>query len=403
MRPLSYSSISTYEQCPLLYKLKYIEGRREEKKFYLSWGKSLHDALEFLYGVKVPPAPSMDDVLACYREKWRDGGYETAEQEKNYFAEGERILTDYYLANIENWRLPAAVERQFNLEIDGVKLTGFFDRVDKLDNGTLAIVDYKSSQRLFDKDYLAGDLQLTLYQLAAEMLWDLPVSKLSLYHLRSNTACCTGPRSADQLDEARNLIARVAAKIERGCFEPVENHYCPCDFPERCPYYGHLYKIDRSQTFPSGYPEELTPALKQAQAELAFGAVLKDIDIKQVVEEYAERKADEKEAEARVKELAEIIKAFSASEQVKRVYGLEHAVTLSESGKATFDGERVRKILEPVGLWEKVLGFDQKALRSLIDEGGLAADTKKALAEAETVTSVPRLTVKKLLEEELAD
>ena len=85
--------------------------------------------------------------------------------------------------------MPIAVEKSFYLDIDGIKLRGFIDRVDKLESGGLAIIDYKTNKELFTAAYLADDLQLTTYQMAAEQMWGLPVESLTLYHLRSNTAC----------------------------------------------------------------------------------------------------------------------------------------------------------------------------------------------------------------------
>jgi hypothetical protein len=40
MRPLSYSSISLYQQCPLLYKLWYVDGLKPKPRPPLSFGSS---------------------------------------------------------------------------------------------------------------------------------------------------------------------------------------------------------------------------------------------------------------------------------------------------------------------------------------------------------------------------
>jgi len=359
MRALSYSSISTYNQCPLLYKLKYIDGKKEKEKFYLSWGKSLHGALEFLYGVKVPPPPTLAEVLNYYEENWLAAGYDSAEQEEKYRSYGRELLEEYYQANISRFRLPLAVERRFTLDFGDVKFTGFFDRVDKLDDGSLAILDYKSNREIFDKDYLANALQLTFYQLAAETLWELPVSKMTLYHLRSNTPFSTKPRPAVELERARAMIIEVAAHIKAGMFAAKENRYCPCDFPRDCPLYRHAYTDDKVQ--------------------LSLESEFKGVDIKKVVEDYARLKAETKENKVKIKLLAEVIQRYGEAERLNRVYGTEHAVTLSKNRRVDYDGEAVRQILEPLGLWPQVQTLDRKALQQLIKDADIEPDVKEKL------------------------
>ncbi len=359
MRPLSYSSISTYNQCPLLYKLKYIDGKKEKEKFYLSWGKSLHGALEFLYGVKVPPPPTLDEVLNHYEENWLSAGYESAEQEDKYRSYGRELLQEFYQTNISHFRLPLAVERRFTLDFGEVKFTGFFDRIDKLEDGTLAILDYKSNREIFNKDYLANALQLTFYQLAAESLWDLPVSQMTLYHLRSNTPFSTKPRPPAELERARAMIINVADSIKAGKFAAKENRYCPCDFPEDCPYYRHGYADDKVQ--------------------LSLESEFKGVDIKKVIEDYVRLKAEAKENKIKTKLLAEVIQRFGEVEKLNRVYGNEHAITLSKNRRIDYDGEAVRKILEPLGLWSQAQTFDRKALELMMKDSVLDPDVQEEL------------------------
>jgi len=132
--------------------------------------------------------------------------------------------------------MPIAVEHWFYVDIEGVKLRGIIDWVDKLDSGGLAIIDYKTNQGLFTNDDLKNKLQLTLYQLATEQTWFRPVEQLTLYHLRTNTPCSCRPRDKQQVNEARRIVLEVAENITARRFPATENQYCPSDFPEHCPY-----------------------------------------------------------------------------------------------------------------------------------------------------------------------
>jgi putative RecB family exonuclease len=380
-RPLSYTQISLYQACPLSYKLQYIDGLRPKDKWYFSFGSTLHLCAEYLFKVKVPPPPSLEALLDFYEAKWLSQGYESAEEEAKYRAYGREILTRFWEIHHPAFRMPLAVEHLFYIDVEGVKLRGYIDRVDKLESGGLSIVDYKSSQNLFTVDDLSQDLQLTLYQLAVQQIWQLPVERLTLYHLRSNTPCSCGPREPAQLEAARRLVLTVAENIARGEFPAVENQYCPCDFPEYCPYYRHQYLA----AGPGPVKQGVLPGLVVAEA----------------VEEYVALQSEIKELESRLDELRQVIIDFCQAEGINRVFGEEHAVTYKMTEKTGFDEEAVRALLEPVGLWPQVLGLDPARLRQLLNDEGVAGDIRNRIqALKQVVATFPRLSVRKLTKEE---
>ncbi|MDD5590688.1 MAG: PD-(D/E)XK nuclease family protein, partial [Dehalococcoidales bacterium] len=252
---------------------------------------------------------------------------------------------------------------------------------DKLDSGGLSIVDYKSNQELFSSEYLRSNLQLTLYQLAAEQLWHLPVERLTLYHLRSNTPCSCQPRQGSQLEETKRLVGEVAENIAGNRFPAVENQYCPCDFPEYCPYYRHQYmrnSLDSDRQ-----------------------AALSRIPEADLVERYVSLQAEIKELECQLEEARQMIIDFCQDEGLSRVFGREHAVTYKLVEKTGFSEDMVRELLEPEGLWGEVLSFDQSRLRQLITGDKLAEDIRQKLkALRQVISTYPRLLPKKLIDEE---
>jgi RecB family exonuclease len=381
LRPLSYTQISTYLSCPLGYKLQYIDGLKPKDKWYFSFGSTLHLCAEHFFKVKVPPPLSLDELLDFYERNWISKAYESAEEEAKYRAYGREILTEFWRIHHPDFRMPLAVERMFNIDIDGVKLRGFIDRVDKLASGKLAVIDYKSSQGLFTGEDLEKDLQLTLYQLAVEQLWQLPVAQLTLYHLRSNTPCSCGPRGKERLEAARRTVLAVAEDIAQQKFPAVENQYCPCDFPEHCPYYRQQYMA----TAPEPGRQGVLPGLVAAEA----------------VEEYVSLQAQIKELRARLDEVKQAIIDFCRAEGLNRVFGQEHAVTYKLIEKTGFNEDEVRALLEPEGLWAQVLGFDPARLKELLDDEEIPDALRRELKALEQVISVsPRLWAKQLSEEE---
>jgi putative RecB family exonuclease len=329
----------------------------------------------------VPPPPSLEKLLQFYDQNWKSAGYQSAEEEANYKEYGKTILTRFWEIHTADFRMPIAVERQFYIDIEGVKLRGIIDRVDKLESGGLAIVDYKTTQELFTNEALRDNLQLTLYQIAAEQTWQLPVEKLTLYHLRSNTPCSCSPRGEKEVKEAKRLVVEIAEQIASQHFPAKEGPFCPCDFPEHCPYYRHKY--DPALTAP-------------AQKEILCGTAVED-----AVEQYVSLQQQIKTLQMELEELKEKIVALCQEEELNRVYGREHALTYKLVETVGFDEEEVRAVLEPLGLWDRVLSFDQGKLKQLLADDGLAKEIRDKLEALRRVTSCsPRLWVRKLREEE---
>src|SRR5688572_12357800 len=183
-RPLSHSSMSMYNECPQKYKFKYIDKIPEKPRHFFSFGQSVHLALEYFYGVTTPPAPTLAQVLEHYKQNWVSAGYKSVDQEHEYFEDGKAMITAYYHKHLPDFAIPFFVEYNFNLSVDGVPVTGKVDRIDKLADGTLAILDYKTGKQL-KGGRVEEDAQLTMYQLACESLLGAEVSRLSFYHVPS--------------------------------------------------------------------------------------------------------------------------------------------------------------------------------------------------------------------------
>ncbi len=378
MKPLSYTQISLYQSCPLCYKLQYIDGLEQKEKGYFSFGTTMHACAEYFFKVKVPPPPSLDELLKFYEQNWLSEGYESAEEEANYKAYGREMLAKFWEIHSSDFRMPIAVEWMFNVDIEGVKLRGFIDRVDKLDSGGLSIVDYKTDKELFTKDDLEKNLQLTLYQLAVEQSWYLQVERLTLYHFRSNTPCSCQPRGEAQLEEARSLVLAVAGGIDEERFPAIESERCPCDFAEHCPYY-------RQKLVPE--PEETD--------------ILGGMAVAEAIERYVSLQSEIKELQLQFDEIRQMIIDFCQAEGLNRVYGREYAITYKIVERAGFGEDEVRALLEPEGLWERVLGFDQSRLRQLAADEAVAKDIRHKLEALRKVISThPQLWVRRLIEEE---
>jgi len=352
-----------YLDCPLRYKLVYVDGLEIEEKYYFSFGNSLHKALAFFYDTKVPHPPLLEELLKFYQDNWEKEGYENEEQEKEYFEYGKQILTEFYNKHIKDYHIPLAVERRFNFQVEGIPVTGYIDKIEKLPSERVEIVDYKSDREPFELDQLRKNSQLSIYQMAVEKSFGLEVERLTLYHLRSQTPFSIESHSQEQIKVMRNRIVEVAEAIQKQEFEPKRGNYCPCEFPQFCPYYRHQYMTEEEKRI-KAFPE---------------------IKIEQVVEEYGELKAKYKELDVREKELKEILIKYFAEKGVREVSSGNHRVYQVDIEKDEYNEDEVRKILEPEGFWERVLSLNGKLLNRLLEDPLLSVGIKRRLDLIKTV------------------
>lgn len=243
MRSLSYTSISAYLRCPLYFKHRYISRLPERPRGEYILGNSLHAALEFFYSGE--EAPTLDAFLDMYRSNWVSEGFMSPEQEDEMFRAGERWLRAFHSRSAHDYVRPLYVERRFEVELDGVILRGTIDRVDRLKDGGIEVVDYKSGEvSLHDAE---TSLQLSIYQYAAAELSGRPVRRLTLFHIPTMTRYSVPSRTDREIQALRLEIQNVVRGISRRRFEPRRNERCPCDYAGTCTFYRHLYLITRKR------------------------------------------------------------------------------------------------------------------------------------------------------------
>jgi putative RecB family exonuclease len=350
---LSYSSISTYETCPAKYRYQYQDKLPTTSSPALSFGDALHRTLYRFHDRPVPVAPSLEELHEMLDAEWVTDGYRDPGEEVLYRDHARQVLADYHRANAGSFRIPAALEFRFTVEVDGVQLSGVIDRLDRIPGGGYEIVDYKTSRRLPPKAVVDRDLQLSLYYLAAKEIWGIEPERLTLYYLLPGERMSTFRTPADA-EDLRRRIATVAERIAAGMFEPRANPLCDwCDFQHVCPLFRHKFERERGDPAPR---------------------------MTEMVDEWIALKREDWERYRRLEDLRALINAFCEEHGYRRLYGSDGTAIDRRPSRVTApDAERIRSILEPLGLWEQVITVDPKKLSELIEARSLPPDVEDAL------------------------
>jgi DNA helicase-2/ATP-dependent DNA helicase PcrA len=244
---LSYSQISTYQQCSLKYRFQYIERKPTKPSPHLAFGETVHNTLRDFHNEFPARESSLEELLKFYETNWLAEGYKDPGEEGRFKKEGERILKGYYLTAIKNPNLPLWLEESFKFLVGNCEVWGRIDRVDRLPGGGWEIIDYKTGKKRIDERGLEADLdpreinenfQLSLYYLGCKEKFKRPPEKVSIWYLKNNVKL-SAKRSMEQLRDTKRIVAQVATNITEQRFEPKTGPLCPwCDYKGLCPAYS---------------------------------------------------------------------------------------------------------------------------------------------------------------------
>jgi len=113
-------------------------------------------------------------------------------------------------------------------------MKGLIDQINSLGRKDVEIVDYKTGKARKDSE-ASKDLQLSIYAIAAEEIFELNPVRLVFHYLQDNKRQAT-TRTAKQLKEAQRIVQETAAEIRAGEFRAKPGFHCrSCSYRPICP------------------------------------------------------------------------------------------------------------------------------------------------------------------------
>lgn len=260
----SFSQLAAYSVCPLQYKYAFIlKIPASTDKSSLIFGRVLHNTLyNFLLPLlserkilqgdlfsgletaagKAAGKKAGEDLLSekrlleLYAEFWQNDGYASKEEREKYKVKGREALKKFIAAyKSDAAREILFLEKKFSFKIGSDVIKGAIDRVDKLGDGTLEVVDYKTGKNK-EKLEFKDKRQLILYQLFLEEFLGVKVSMLSYYYLESGEKKSFTATEKDITKLRTEILAEITAIKERN-FAPTPSPMCQfCDFKSICEF-----------------------------------------------------------------------------------------------------------------------------------------------------------------------
>ncbi len=235
MFELSYTKAHTYLNCPWLYKLKFLDNWKAPPSPHAALGLSIHKALEIFHKRRLK---TLEELCDCLDKVWERVGYRDAEEELVFYDKAKLILKTYLEKVASRWDGEVLeLEKKFFLDLPaiGIKLQGIIDRVDRMPDGSFAVVDYKTHAEPWSQERLKGDLQITLYQKAARESLGLLDIRLYFFFVAQGTLVEV-TRQGEDWATAEKALVEVKQKVEGGQFTPNTNHCQYCEMKKSCKY-----------------------------------------------------------------------------------------------------------------------------------------------------------------------
>ena len=250
---LSVSSVNTYIKCPEKWRRKYIDREYEPPSGAMILGSSVGAAEGHAYQVQIEEGtrPSTDDVLDLFSDEW-DERIDSEEVDWRCDDAGETkdvgvLAVKAYDSTIAPFVTPVSVEREFNLQLEGVDwgFRGFFD----LEDADGAVDDLKVRKSKLGAD-AHTDIQPTSYLLARRAEGN-PASGFNFHTMvKTKTPYAEvvpTERTDAQLDQFVDRLYGIAAEIHWRMESDVWGGAVPgawwctekfCGFWDSCPMGG---------------------------------------------------------------------------------------------------------------------------------------------------------------------
>ena len=362
----SHSQLSTYEQCPLKYRLNYRDKiKRDIEGVEAFLGSRVHDTLKKCYDdARLTKVNSLNDLFSYYdniwQKNWHDSIVITKKDltQEHYQALGKKMIETYYQRYTPfDSDMTIQTEMRLNFTLDDenkYRLTGYIDRLSRTTDGVYQIHDYKTSAHLPSQEDADNDRQLGLYQIGVRKKWpDINNIKL-IWHYVAFGRELISSRSDEAISKLVLETTRLIDEIDSATdFPSKESGLCDwCEYPDLCPMRKHFYAVE---------------ALPMNEYLSEPGVVL--------VNKFAELKEKASEIEEELGKVKEAIFDYARREQVEMIKGSDRKIKVKFDEKLKFPGknEAERQELEDTikssGKWMEVSQLDTTVITRIVESG----------------------------------
>lgn len=345
---MSATRLNVWCQCGWRYRCMYHSYLPRIDSIFFKLGTAVHQTLEFAgrlvrdeYGrdfTGEEVSQIMDQFIKCAaKERIEDttllkDGQDMVMNKLRDFSVGREILS---------------LERRFRVETEeGVPLIGAMDKIVKIDDNTIGVVDYKTNKFASSAHELRSDSQLSIYDLAASLMYP-EYKKIVLIMDYLRTKPVFSYRTPEERETFSKYVKAVYDEIlatEEDDLKPNLNRFCAnCDYKTHCPKYAKvMFGTDRTYK-----PAEI-------------------LTNDELIQEYDNIKNTKKVVEARERELKMIV-AERIREAGDDLYGEDKKVVVKQTSRLMYDMDTILDLLPPRDL-RQVIAINKRNMDRYLND-----------------------------------
>ncbi|MDQ6748984.1 MAG: ATP-dependent helicase, partial [Candidatus Dormibacteraeota bacterium] len=231
---VSYSQLEAYQTCPRAYQYRYIYSLPTRPSAEQQFGVAVHQALSLILQEATEGQPPLDRALAIFDAAFATERFCDPVNLDLWQQRGRDFIAALHRrGRLDGRALHVAPEQPFNLSLPGFRLKGRIDRIDRARDG-FRVIDYKTGD-VKDGWQLERDLQLGLYAIAAEQVFNLRPVTLAMCYLEDAIEVEV-LKTSSQLQADQERAGDLAAGITAGEFGPQPSPWkcARCDFRLVC-------------------------------------------------------------------------------------------------------------------------------------------------------------------------
>ncbi|MEI6477951.1 MAG: ATP-dependent DNA helicase [bacterium] len=224
----SASALEAFEESPERYLIEQVYRLPQPDSSYSSFGTCVHEVLHAAFGAIRSGKPLTDgQIVEQYEKCWRAEGFEHKLQEEEWRQEGLAAIQGY-LSSHDGDYVPDRLEHPIELVLpSGIRIIGKVDRIDKLSDGSVKVIDYKTGRKTATHADIKKNLPLAVYAAALSQRRE-QVGSVSLHYLMNGETVDLPVDEAflaQTIERVSDIVSRIEDAYKTNTWPSVKTYF----------------------------------------------------------------------------------------------------------------------------------------------------------------------------------